>query len=430
MDQDMRIGSTALGRYKILDIVGIGTEGPLAKAMDTVTGQCVALKRLDVSPSSSNYHVMVARFQRCARLQVNHDAIVCPFAYQEDHGTHYLVMPFIEGLQLDLHVQRQGGRLAPENAVSITCTVLEGLVAVHDATIVHRDIKPANIVVDSNEKPYLVDFWICRVGSEATLTEGNGPLGSPRYMAPEQINHAVGADHRADLYGLAAVLYFMVTGAPPIDGANDVDLFAATLQQIPIPPRQLNPSVPYAVDQACMRALEKDPALRFQSAQEFISALSGVNGESSFCTSCGKSLSTHDHFCHGCGAPARRQRSPGVTCIGCGVAVDGATSCPGCRRPFRPANHRLEFFSGAMAGMVVRICEGNYLVGRDQLLSRDLRISRKQLHVACSNGAVQIQDADSANKTIVAGQHAVHPMLLVPGQEVMIAGNTARYFSN
>ena len=147
-----------------------------------------------------------------------------------------------------------------------------------------------------------------------------------------------------------------------------------------------------------------------------------------FCPSCGNPRQPNARFCGLCGAD--HNATAVVVCLACREAVDRLSSCPGCQRPFSPADHRLVGTLGTLIGQTFRVPEGIYDVGRPSLSPRDFNISKCHFRVACSNGTVTIQDAGSANKTYVAGQLADRPIVLALNQKVCIAGNLTTYVSN
>jgi serine/threonine protein kinase len=429
----MRLGDIILGIYEIVDLIGCGGEAMLAKAVDVNTRQLVAVKHLSASPDDPNYTESLARFERAAQLRIGHPAVVDPINCGEEDGEHYLIMPFIESVDLGAHVRSNGGKLSVEAAMAIADTLADGLTAIHARGVVHRDLKPQNILIKSDNQPCIVDLGICRDTSQATITQGSGFLGTLEWMSPEQIAASSRVDHRTDLYALGAVSYFAMTGRPPAQGHDVHSIIVSILQQTPPSPRQLDASIPLHVDQACMRLLAKQPEARFQTAQALRDALSQpgqpqANGR--HCTSCGITLQHGARFCHGCGANLGPSGQRLIHCLACGALAGGANACTGCGRSFSERDHRLEFGVGALTGVVFRIPEGIYEVGRASLLPRDSHISRRHLRVACSNGTIHVQDAGSANRTYVAGQLADRPTPLCTGQTVTVAGNTATYLIN
>ncbi len=220
----------------------------------------------------------------------------------------------------------------------------------------------------------------------------------------------------------------------PVEGDSAEQIVLSICQWTPPSPRQLNASISAEVDEACMRLLAKQPEDRFQTAEEFMTALSGAAGpqaRTAHCPSCGQAVLNDAKFCTSCGAGIGLQRANQVHCMACGAAVRQNTStCRHCGRLYGPSGHQLTFNAGSLAGLVFRIPEGIYEIGRDALSPRDHHISRKHLSIACLNGSVHVVDAGSANKTYVDGRLADRPFVLQPGTELSIAGNTAIYTNN
>jgi serine/threonine protein kinase len=250
-------------------------------------------------------------------------------------------------------------------------------------------------------------------------------------MSPEQFRDPGSVDHRADLYAMGVVFYFMLTGALPVQGSDAPSIALSVCQYIPPSPRHLDPSIPAHVDQACSRLLVKDRDGRFQSAEDFIRALDGAVAPSTAtsCPSCGGRAEPDFTYCPQCGARLATSKTE-ARCFACGGVCGDGTTCLACKQPFSASNHRVSFGSGSLASSEFRIPEGIYLVGRDTLSPRDGQISRHHVHVACLNGTVHIQDAGSTNKTYVGGRLAEQPTLIGAGDELRIAGNTAIYTRN
>ena len=431
---NMNIGDMILGRYQVADLIAVGGQACIAKGIDQKTGDPVTIKQLAATPGQPHYDQELARFKRAAAARISHPHVVDPIDFGEEGGQWYIIMPFIEGVTIDNSVTSQGGKRAVDQAVSIALQIAEGLAAIHNKGYVHRDIKPSNVILQPDGHIKILDLGICRNINEITITRGDGPLGSLLYMSPEQLANPGCEDHRSDLYALGAVLYFMVTGSPPVQGDTAGSIALSICQSIPPSPRQLNPSVPLHVDQACMRMLAKDRANRFQSAQEFIQAIQGssmsAQTSSLSCQACRQAVPPGSSYCPTCGAAQQIATTQSELCIACGTTVGSAPVCRGCKRPFSHCDHRLKFDTGTLTGLTFRIPEGIYPVGRHELSSRDCHISRQHISVACSDGSVHIQDAGSTNQTYVSGRLADNPFLLVPGQDIRIAGNSAIYNHN
>ena len=429
MRQMMQISQLVLSRYEVVDLLNMGGQAIVAKGKDLCTGAEVAIRQLAASPTEANYNSDLARFKRNARLHIEHPLVVNPIDAGEEDGEHYMIMPFIEGADLHCYVTLSGDTLRLERAVEIAVDVAQALDAGHRMGIVHRDVKPQNIRIGTDRKTYLLDYGICRNLNEKTITTGKGFLGTLPFMSPEQLADPGSEDHRTDLYSLGCVFYFMMTGSHPVAGQDPASLVTSICTCVPPSPRSLSPWIPEHVDRACMKLLANRREERFQTAQEFVLAVQGkaLPAKGGFCASCGRETNPGAAYCSTCGAMLADHCLASVKCLACGATVGDSRSCPGCRKPFSDQNHRLSFTGGVLTGTVFRIPEGIYDVGRGELSPRDQYISRRQLSVACSNGQVRIQDAGSANKTLVDERPANRPTLLTGSQEVRIAGNIAAY---
>jgi len=432
MAKMMTLGRRVLREYKVEDLIYEGGQASLAKGTDRRTKRSVAIKQLAASPSDAHYDQELARFKRTGQLRINHPAVVDPIDFGRDRGEWYLIMPMIEGLDLDKYVLQHGGSLIVDEAATLIRKTAEGLQAIHAQRIVYRDLKPANIRIDTHGDPHILDLGICRDLRTNTLTTGSGLLGSLPWMAPEQVIHPGSEDPRTDLYSLGAVFYFTLTGVVPVQGTDPQTVALCICREIPASPRSLNPQVSKQIDQACMKLLAKHPEDRFSSAEQFILALTGpaVPEASECCRRCGAQVAQGATYCGGCGAELGTADRCGPRCLACGAGVGDLGACPACRRPFSPTNHRVVFTGGPLSRTTFRIPEGNYEVGRHELEPRDGYLSKRHFRVACRNGTVEIQDVGSTNKTYVAGQFADQPLRLHAGHNIQIADNLGTFVSN
>ena len=185
-------------------------------------------------------------------------------------GTYYIAMEFLEGRNLK-QVVRDHGALDPALAVDLVLQILKAARFAHRRGVVHRDIKPHNVIVDDEGRAKVTDFGIARAGA-SDMTETGSIMGTAQYLSPEQAQGQP-VDARSDLYSIGVVLYELLTGAPPFDAESPVTIALKQVSEAPVPPSQLNPAVPPALDAVVMRALRKDPTERFQDADAFIAAL-------------------------------------------------------------------------------------------------------------------------------------------------------------
>ena len=422
------IDQIVLNRYIISEPLTEGGQYMAAKAIDQKTGQAVVVKQLGVPARGAEYKQALNRLKRESAIRIGHPRVIDVSDSGNEDGKWFLVVPFVEGDDLERHLLNKGGRLQADEAAAIIGQIADGLGAMHAKGVIHRDLKPSNIIIHPRQGAYIIDLGICRVLHEQTITRDDGILGSLAWMPPEQIADATQVDQRADLYALGAMFYLALTGRGPAEGDTLEALALHICQQMPPSPRQIQPSVPEHIEAVCMRLLAKDPGQRFQTVGEFQRALSGASGSGGgHCTACGTRLSSACRFCQRCGAAVTLPNGQMPRCFACGAVLRIASACPSCHRHFSSEDHQLRFVTGSPTGLTFRIPEGIYIIGRDQLSSRDRHISSRQLSVACINGTVQVQHGGGVNMTFIDRQPAASPTPLNPNVEVRFAGNTAIY---
>ena len=234
---------------------------------DTVLGRTVAIKML--APQFADDDGFVQRFRREAQAaaSISHRHIVSVFDTGSDDGVHYIVMEYVEGKTLAEYLAG-GGRIMPDRAIDIAMDVCGALEAAHARGVIHRDIKPGNIMLNERGDVKVTDFGIARVTTTAeTVAQTAAILGTASYLSPEQAQ-GLPVDGRSDIYSLGCVLFEMVTGRPPFLGDSPVAVASKQVLEQPIPPSRLNPDVTPDLDAVVLRALSKNPANRYQSAEE------------------------------------------------------------------------------------------------------------------------------------------------------------------
>jgi len=257
------------GRYEVLAELGDGAMGRVYSAWDPKVSRVVAVKtvksELLTSATADDY---LKRFRReaVAAGGLNHPQVVRVF----DIGDDFLVMELVEGRTLFALI-REAGRIEPAETLRLLGPVAEALDHAHRAGIVHRDIKPANVIVQPDGQPKLMDFGVAHLAASVMTTAGQ-VLGSPSYMAPEQIAGAT-VTGRSDVYSLAVVAYEMLTGQSPFQGKSITQVIYRVMHEQPAPPRHWNAALPARYDDVFARALAKDPDERFPTATQFMGAL-------------------------------------------------------------------------------------------------------------------------------------------------------------
>jgi eukaryotic-like serine/threonine-protein kinase len=253
-------------RYEISHLLGAGGMGRVYLAHDRSLSREVALKVLDERHAENPE--FVERFRREARAaaSLSHPNIITVYDAGEDDETPYIAMEHVPGGTLKTRIQQRSA-LPLRVAAGVTFEVANALAAAHEKGLVHRDIKPENVLVTDQGHPKVGDFGIARAATATAITETSLILGSVRYLSPEQAaGENVGP--RSDLYSLGVVLYEMLTGRVPFDEENPVATAMKHLTEEPASPRELDPTIPRALEAITLKLLRKDPNRRYQSAKE------------------------------------------------------------------------------------------------------------------------------------------------------------------
>jgi HAMP domain-containing protein len=276
----LQVGSRFAGRYDIQEVLGSGGMGVVYRAYDLEVGEPVAIKALRPELGALD-PTLLERFKQELRLarRITHRNVVRTYDLGEVDGTYYITMELVRGATVAALI-REAGKLAVPATLTIGKQVCRALEVAHDEGVVHRDIKPQNLLVDPSGFLKVMDFGIARLaerpaGGGHTLTAAGVVVGTPQYMAPEQL-FGEPVDGRADVYATGAVLFECVTGRPVFEAPSLVALLARHLNDTPTDPRAINPDVPDALGEAILRALARRPEERWSSAREFLHALEEV----------------------------------------------------------------------------------------------------------------------------------------------------------
>jgi serine/threonine protein phosphatase PrpC len=265
---DSEIGQVLDDRFELTDVLSRSGMASIFKGIDRQTGSVVAIKvpfmQFESDPA------FFTRFQREEEIGklLNHPFIMHIVPVDGGKSRPYMVMEYLDGQTLRQYM-RSKGRVSPDEALQIASRICDALSHMHEKGIVHRDLKPENVMLCRDGSLRIMDFGIAKAAAMRRLTfAGFSPsMGTPDYMAPEQVKGKRG-DERTDIYALGAILYEMVTGSAPFEGANPYLIMNARLVGDPIAPRIRNLHVPPGVEEIILHAMDRDPRDRYQTAGE------------------------------------------------------------------------------------------------------------------------------------------------------------------
>jgi serine/threonine-protein kinase len=265
------------GRYEVLENIGSGAMGAVFKARDPMMDRVVAVKTIHASaligPLAEQYRERFTREARAAG-RLAHAGLVTVFDAGVEGETPYLVMEFVPGRTLEA-VLNSGEQYGLDRVYEIGQQLAEALGYAHSNGVVHRDIKPANILLTgAPERAKIADFGVAKLLA-AQVTSTGTLLGTPAFMAPEQFT-GTPVDGRSDLFSLGVILYWMATGDKPFTGDTITAVSYKIVHTEPVAPRQLNPSVPEALERVIVKCLAKDPATRYQTGEELAADLGAL----------------------------------------------------------------------------------------------------------------------------------------------------------
>lgn len=265
------VGKFIGNRYEIIEKIGNGGMATVYKAKCHVLNRYVAVKVLKDEYTTDAEFIRRFNAEAQSAAGLTHANIVSVYDVGHEDNIYYIVMELIQGKTLK-QIINQDGSLPWKWSVNIAIQIASALEAAHRNNIVHRDIKPHNIIITEEGVAKVTDFGIAKAVSNSTITAFGTTIGSVHYFSPE---HAKGGftDAKSDLYSLGVVMYEMLTGRVPFDADTPVSVALKHMQEKPVEPVKLNPSIPFAVNQIIMKAMEKEPSLRYQNATEMIKDL-------------------------------------------------------------------------------------------------------------------------------------------------------------
>jgi serine/threonine-protein kinase len=257
-------GHVFADRYELVEEIGRGGMAEVFLARDRLLSRNVAVKVLSSGFATDPTFVARFRLEAQSAASLNHPHIVAVYDWGEEGDTYFIVMEYVAGRTLR-DVLRTYGRLPAMEAARIGAEIADALSFAHRHGVIHRDVKPGNVLITPDGTVKVADFGIARAEEGDGLTKTGAVMGTATYFSPEQAQ-GFALDGRSDVYALGVVLYEMVTGVPPFTADNPVSVAYKHVREAPIPPSQVTPEVPGAIDRIVLTAMAKDPDGRYQSA--------------------------------------------------------------------------------------------------------------------------------------------------------------------
>lgn len=268
MIMDSNIGKKLDGRYELLELIGVGGMADIYRAKDIEEDRIVAVKILKTEFAGSDEFLRRFRNESKAIALLSHPNIVKIYDVGFTEKVQFIVMEYVDGITLTDYIEQQGV-LKWRDAVHFTIQILKALQHAHDRGIVHRDVKSQNVMLLRDGTIKVMDFGIARFNRENNKTMSEKTIGSVHYISPEQARGDI-TDERSDIYSVGIALYEMVTGKKPFDGDTPVSIALMHMQSTPKKPTEINSTIPEGLEQIILRAMQKEPNQRYQTAGEMI----------------------------------------------------------------------------------------------------------------------------------------------------------------
>lgn len=265
---DKYTGKKLDGRYEIHELIGVGGMAMVYKAYDSIDDRVVAIKILKEEFARNDEFIRRFKNESKAIAVLSHPNIVKVFDVSFGDVIQYIVMEYIDGITLKEYIDQQD-EITWKEAVFFTVQILQAMQHAHERGIVHRDVKPQNIMLLQDGTIKVTDFGIARFSNTETRTMTDKAIGSVHYIAPEQARGDL-TDGKSDVYSIGVMLYEMLTGQLPFEADNAVSVAIMQLQSSPKPPRDIRSDIPAGLEEITLKAMQKEPAMRYQSAKEML----------------------------------------------------------------------------------------------------------------------------------------------------------------
>ncbi|MBU3114078.1 Stk1 family PASTA domain-containing Ser/Thr kinase [Clostridium lacusfryxellense] len=268
------IGKLLLNRYELLEKIGEGGMGVVYKAKCHLLNRFVAVKILKAELSDDEDFVMRFKREATSIAKLSHPNIVNIHDVGSENNINFIIMEYINGKTLK-QIIKEDGRLSPQKTLDIVLQVAKALECAHSNNIIHRDIKPDNIMITQDMMVKIMDFGIAKVMDSSTITISNKVMGTVHYFSPEQAKGKL-VDCRTDIYSLGIVMYEMVTGKVPYNAESSITIAMMHIQETAIPPKKIITDIPENINQVILKAMEKEPIKRYQTANEMVKILMSI----------------------------------------------------------------------------------------------------------------------------------------------------------
>jgi serine/threonine protein kinase len=255
-----------IDKFEILEVIGRGAMGIVYKARQKDINRLVAIKTLLAGNLCSDSELRRFRTEAAAAGRLEHPGLIRLYEFGDANGLIFFSMEFVEGVTLDKLLR--GTPLPGRRAATYARSIAQAVQYAHERFLLHRDLKPGNVIIDRSDTPRVADFGLAKEMSVPDVSQSGSIIGTPSYMPPEQARGDKDLTPAADVYGIGATLYQMLTGRPPFHAPSVLETLRQTLEANPTPPRAINPDIPRDLNSICLMCLEKEPERRYATARE------------------------------------------------------------------------------------------------------------------------------------------------------------------